>query len=1196
MKRMICVLLALIMLLGVMPASVSAAGMSVSENAITVLKNLQKYNGNTCIQVGTEFRTGYGTICTTCTKAGSKQTHTYSEKKADADLRAKLSELATAVNGFASSNSVTLNQNKFDALVLLSYDIGTAWLSGSGVLKSAVVNGLTGNAFLNAIGQSSALGSDATDHITGQERRMIEGNMYLNGSYTDVTPKNYSWVNYNANGGTMAEGKDGLYTQYFDANIAAKPAPIPTRKGYTFLGWYMDNGTNTITWVPALAGWQVGGKTLTARWQPEGTAYTACLGTSGETVYNWLAPSFIASKDIYDKPNGTVTDTHTSDRVMIDRDWIDTNGNRWGHLLSGGNGWVLVSGSSSSSKFDVDVTVTVTNSTLNGRANSNAASKLIKTFSKGDQLRIISTETTAYKLWGQVADENGTPICWVCLMYTNWNEVKDKAPTDSNNSSNTEAIAKAVVNCEGYLNVRSAAGTDSAIVGALADGDHVDIYEIEFVNGHQWGRTTGGWILLTYAKVEMVEGNNASFTNTKDVLAYTFTGKLNKNVTAHTSVAHSSELVGKELKSGTTVAVSMIKNGEGGVWGFNGVGWIQLKDIEMEVAKYVVVADGLTVRDNYANDATQIEKVSKGGELNITDLAVVDATIWGYTEKFGGWVNLASKFVKRSNAPVIENVSGNVESNWVATVVNTDSVNVRVTDTATSKRIGGLGRGVTVRVWDNNGEGGEPTWYKVDSNQNGIYEEDSDGWVAAQYLSIEWMPLGEEEEENEESSGSSSTSAAIETGLGIVANTYSGVNIRSGAGTGYAANGKYLNGTAIEILEVTSTATAKWGRTEKGWVCMDYVNMVNKYPIGGTAVEETKPTGPNAGGSTTTTEGNTTFTSTPASYTGKITTAEVELKKTADVDAITPNTLSAGSNVTIQELRKVTTKTTASNGEVIDGNASTENVTITTSTTYWARTNGGWIENPGMHIALNALEETVYTNVGESDVDVFSDANGSRVTSIPKNVQVTITSVKIAEDKVWGFAEDIGTAGGWVRLDRLAQGAHKATETNTNNNNNNSTNNSGASSSGNNFTLGAGGDTAGAVPTGGYRYTGKVINTNQVRVRSIASTSGTVTTTLKGGAALVIYETTICPEDLSAWGRCDAGWVHLYYVDLVPATSDGAVDARVVQTPNTVYYTDSNMSSAAGTYAKGSVIDIYEIVGTMARTKLGWVSINDLLN
>ena len=1192
MKRMICVLLALIMLLGVMPASVSAAGMSVSENAITVLKNLQKYKGNDCIQVGNEFRTGYGTICTICTKAGSKQTHTYSEKKADADLRAKLSELCTEVNNFASSNNVSLSQNKFDALVLLSYDIGTAWLSGSGVLKSAVVNGLTGNAFLNAIGQSSALGSDLTDHISGQARRMVEGNMYLNGSYTDTPPTSYSWVNYNANGGVMAEGTDGTYTQYFDANIAAKPAPVPTRKGYTFLGWYMDNGENTVTWVPALAGWQVGGKTLTARWQPAGTAYTDALGTTGVKVYNWLAPSAIASKAIYDKPNGKVTGTHTDDKVMIDRDWIDNEGNRWGHLLSGGTGWVLVSGTAAS-KFDVDVTVTVTNSTLNGRANSNAASKLITTFSKGDQLRIISTETTAYKLWGQVADENGTPICWVCLMYTNWNEVKDQVPDNSNTSSNTEAIATAVVNCEGYLNVRSAAGTDNAIVGALADGDHVDIFEIKFVNGHKWGRITNGWILLTYAKVEMVEGNNASFADTKDVLAYTFTGKLNKNVTAHTDTVHNSDLVGSELKSGTTVAVSMIKNGEGGVWGFNGIGWIQLKDIDMEVAKYVVVADGLTVRESYANDAKQIEKVSKGVELNITNLAVVDATIWGYTEKFGGWVNLASKFVKRSNAPVIENISGNVESDWVATVINTDSVNVRVTDTATSKRIGSLSRGTTVRVWDNNGEGGDPTWYKVDSNQNGVYEEDGDGWVAAQYLSIEWQPLGQEEEKTEESSGSSSTSTAVETGLGIVANTYSGVNIRTGAGTGYAAVGKYLNGTAVEILEITSTATSKWGRTEKGWVCMDYITMVKKYPIGGTSTEETTSSGPNAGGSTTTTEGNTTFTSTPASYTGKIAVAEVELKKTADEDAITTNILKAGANVTIQELRKVTTKITASAGEVIDGNGSTENITVTTSTTYWARTNGGWIQNPAGNISLNALEETVYTNVGESDVDVFSDVNGSRVTSIPKNVQVTITTVKIAEDKVWGFAEDIGTAGGWVRLDRLSQGARTATESNTGNG---TANNNGASNSGNDFALGTGGDTTGAVPTGGYRYTGKIINTNQVNVRSIASTSGKVTTTLKAGAAVVIYETTINPDDLAAWGRCDAGWVHLYYVDLVPATSDGAVDARVVQQDNAIYYSDSSMTSSVGTYAKGSVIDIYEIVGTMARTKLGWVSINDLLN
>ena len=79
-----------------------------------------------------------------------------------------------------------------------------------------------------------------------------------------------------------------------------------------------------------------------------------------------------------------------------------------------------------------------------------------------------------------------------------------------------------------------------------------------------------------------------------------------------------------------------------------------------------------------------------------------------------------------------------------------------------------------------------------------------------------------------------------------------------------------------------------------------------------------------------------------------------------------------------------------------------------------------------------------------------------------------------------------------------------------------------------------------------------------------------------------------------AWGRCDAGWVYLYYVDLTPCVS-GAVDARVVYNDNTVAYTDVNCTTVAGTYTRMSVVDIYEIVGKMARTELGWINTDNLL-
>ena len=133
----------------------------------------------------------------------------------------------------------------------------------------------------------------------------------------------------------------------------------------------------------------------------------------------------------------------------------------------------------------------------------------------------------------------------------------------------------------------------------------------------------------------------------------------------------------------------------------------------------------------------------------------------------------------------------------------------------------------------------------------------------------------------------------------------------------------------------------------------------------------------------------------------------------------------------------------------------------------------------------------------------------------------------------------------------------------------------------------------GGFTTTGYKYKGKVINANTVNVRATASTSASVTTQLKNGAALVIYETTIAEN--MAWGRCDAGWIYLYYVDLDPAGNNGAVDARVVYNDNTVVYTDINKTATAGTYARMSVVDIYEQVGKMVKTDLGWVSTDDLL-
>ena len=103
-KRIVCVLLTLIMLVGLLPMTVSAAS-GISESAVTVLKQLEGY----ITKCNTKGYTGYGTLCT---EEGAHGNHTTNEKLADAALRKALAELDSAVNSFAANNGLSLTQGQ----------------------------------------------------------------------------------------------------------------------------------------------------------------------------------------------------------------------------------------------------------------------------------------------------------------------------------------------------------------------------------------------------------------------------------------------------------------------------------------------------------------------------------------------------------------------------------------------------------------------------------------------------------------------------------------------------------------------------------------------------------------------------------------------------------------------------------------------------------------------------------------------------------------------------------------------------------------------------------------------------------------------------------------------------------------------------------------------------------------------------
>ncbi len=1215
-KRIVCVLLTLIMLVSLVPATAltaSAASLKTSEAAITIMKKLAIFKKN-CYQVpGTnEFRIGYGTICSekhkTTYKNGKVENspdagkHSITQAQADQALRKLILDLDAKVNSFASSNSLTLSQCQHDALVLFTFDVGDSWMSGSGVVRSAIVSKASTNDLLKAM---SDWASDQDDF----RRRKIEVNMYKNGIYSDVTPSSFGTVTYNPDAGTIPQNGTGAYSVLFDTTKTSAHIPSPTRSGYKFMGWYSAQYGGTL--VPSLTG-SYNGKTLWAGWQA--TSVTANNANDLSYVHGineTLKVSQLVSLDVYSiptkknvKPFRTINkDTAT---VTAIKDFIDDDGNRWCKLSAAGDGWVLLKssgqggGNTEYTGGKINVTVTVTNAYVNRRANDSASSALTGSYKAGTKLKIVATN--AAKTWGQV-EENGVAVGWVALMYTDWSTVYDgSAPSDANN---TTPIATATVTYNGYLNARSDPGVDNKIVGGFAKDTTVNVFEIRTVNGHRWGRTSTGWICLTYTNVKMLTDKNVSDTG---VLDYAFevtlvnSGSDLPTYAQPTTNSNNSDTI----KAGTTgLKITNAAVADGVIWvkahwtvketdkdGKTKViaksGWATYSSFNLVPTKFTVVSDSLNIRKDAGSGNEFVFKLTKGVEVEVHEIKLVGEEIWGkivgYTpttgsgiENYDGWINLASNYVKRSSKIAID--GGTKAAIGTGTVVNADSVRIRITGALYGQVLGSINRGTKVAVL-----GEKDGWYMIDYDVDNNKETDS--WIYSQYLEVK---MGVVESGTGSTGGTGTTQKTDGTGKGIIANTYAGVNVRSGAGIANAIVGKILNGTEVTILEVKLVGAAKWGRVKQGWICMDYVTMISYDNIPGNNSN-------NSGGNKGT--GVSSFdeverTTTTAVYTGSI-KADTIVYKTPNpnLENNTVRTIGTGENITIHELTAVTLE--IYEGDKTDKqNENNDIETVVKQTSYWARINDGWIKDPDANITLNALDEKVHTLTGASELNVRKAAgtNNDSLGKLKKGDQVPVTKLEIVKDSgartltVWGRVETSDGIVGYCDLSYMSEGAlyEKKEEATTPTTPSTPT----IGSTGN---TGTGGFVNNA---GGYKYTGKVINTESLNVRVTASTGAKKATTLKKGANLVIYETKIS-EDM-AWGRCDAGWVYLYYVDLTPAGGSSAIDARVVYTDNTIIYTDNAASSVAGTYSRMSVIDIYEYVGDMARTDLGWVSTGNLL-
>lgn len=145
--------------------------------------------------------------------------------------------------------------------------------------------------------------------------------------------------------------------------------------------------------------------------------------------------------------------------------------------------------------------------------------------------------------------------------------------------------------------------------------------------------------------------------------------------------------------------------------------------------------------------------------------------------------------------------------------VNTNNLNIRTSPASTSTIISQLDAGERVEILEQRTSDGV-NWGRIEK-----------GWISLAYVTLDGQITDEAdsetkvEETNKTETPSVSGTPANTTGT----ITATELNIRKGPGTNYDAVAKYKKGDKVTITETKDG----WGKTDKGWIKMSYVNTTS---------------------------------------------------------------------------------------------------------------------------------------------------------------------------------------------------------------------------------------------------------------------------------------------------------------------------------------------------------------------------------
>ena len=620
--------------------------LKASDDAIAILKLEEGFSTYPYWDYS-QWTVGYGTKCPD-DKLDEYRKNGIPEAEAEALLREFIVKFESEIHGYMIRTGIQLEQNQFDALLMFSYNCGTAWSHDTtGLLYTTIARGATGNDLINALARWCNAGGEIKTFLL--RRRLCEANIYLNGVYSQTPPANFGYVIYDGNGGTAKPNVQG-----YDTGLTAEILSKATRDGYKFLGWYTDKtGGKKVERLDA----SVRNARLYARWEnlnPTPEVPETPETESGITVT--VTANNLNVRSGAGTGYSVVGSVNTGRQVVI-TETKENGGILWGKFSGG---WIalnytnydIVTAPKEEEPAPAAKTGTVrVNDVLRVRSGPSTGYDVVTYLKNGAKVEILEEKVVGTMVWGKI--ENG----WISMDYVVLDQqetapeeppvtqppanesTQEKPPAQEPPAETPEASQKTrtgKVKVGDVLRVRSGPSTDNPVVGYLKNGDKVTVTEQTSAGNMTWGKIGSGWVSMDYIVLD------PDTTEPEEKLTGTVTVS---DVLRVRSGPGTSYPISAYLTGGTKVTITERKTVGGTQWGKTDKGWISLDYVKLDNAPQepekvtkTITADCLRVRSTPGTSGTVVDYLYKGTKVEILETQTVNGTQWGKTSK--GWISM----------------------------------------------------------------------------------------------------------------------------------------------------------------------------------------------------------------------------------------------------------------------------------------------------------------------------------------------------------------------------------------------------------------------------------------------------------------------------------------------------------------------------------------------------------------------------